>query len=347
MRLLVTGGAGFIGGNFVRYWLENYPGDKVVNFDKLTYASDHSVIADFSETSGYSFVRGDVANPEAVRGVMEAHQPDTVVHFAAESHVDRALLDPSEFVITNVVGTQVLLDAALRHGVQHFHHVSTDEVFGALAENEQAKFSEKTPYAPRNPYSASKASSDHLVRAYHLSYGLKTTITNCSNNYGPYMFPEKLIPLAITNLLAGEPIPIYGHGRQSRDWLHVSDHCRAIDLVLHKGVAGATYCVGGTHAEITNIDVASRICDLMGHEPAEWIRFVSDRAGHDFKYVVDWSKIHRELGWKPLYTFETGLAATIAWYQENKQWWHRARNGSAPRTDSSHEAGAIHGQGNG
>jgi dTDP-glucose 4,6-dehydratase len=251
---------------------------------------------------------------------------DWVVHFAAESHVDRSIMEPAAFVKTNVLGTQVLLDAALKAQVQRFHHVSTDEVFGALPLETEEKFTSETPYAPRSPYSASKAGSDHLVRAYHITYGLPITITNCSNNFGPYMFPEKLIPLAITNLLEDKKVPVYGDGLYIRDWLYVEDHARAIDAVLHKGKVGETYLVGGMEQLIPNIEVVKRILKLMNKDES-MIEYVKDRPGHDRKYDIDWTKIHNELGWKPLHSFDEWLEKTVAWYTENRSWWEKIKSG--------------------
>lgn len=328
MKILITGGAGFIGSNFVHYWLNHHSDDVLFILDKLTYAGNLENLKDIETNSHYHFVKGDIADAKLVDDIFSRELFDKVIHFAAETHVDRSLLDSSNFIKTNVLGTQVLLEASLRHNLKHFHHVSTDEVFGAIGEGEDWKFNEDTPYHPRNPYSASKAGSDHLVRAYHLSLGLPITITNCSNNYGPYLFPEKLISLAITNLIEGKPVPIYGSGKQSRDWLFVEDHCRAIEAVLLKGKIGETYCVGGMHQEITNLEVIQKICQLMGKDFDKSISFVKDRPGHDFKYVVDWTKINQELGWSPQYEFDTWLSKTIDWYQQNQTWWQNIKKGS-------------------
>ncbi len=318
MKLLVTGGAGFIGSNFIHYWLKRYPRDRIVNLDKLTYAGNLDSLRDI-KTPRYQFIKGDICQPKVVQRAMRGI--DVVVHFAAESHVDRSILNPADFVMTNVVGTQVLLETALKNKVKRFHHISTDEVFGALPLRSKKKFNEKTPYHPHSPYSASKAASDHLVRAYATTFGLPVTISNCSNNYGPYQFPEKLIPLAITNLIEGKKIPVYGDGLYVRDWLYVEDHCRAIDLVLKKGKAGETYCVGGMTKDVSNLEIVRKICQLMGKKPGEGLEYVQDRPGHDRRYAVDWSKIRRELGWKPRYDFETYLKRTIVWYQKNDWWW--------------------------
>lgn len=324
MKVLITGGAGFIGSNFIHYWLENHPEDDVVNFDKLTYAGNLENLKDIATNPHYSFVQGDICDTEAVEKVMNG--VDLVVHFAAESHVDRSIHDPSVFVKTNVEGTNVLLNSALKNNVKHFHHISTDEVFGALSLETEEKFNEKTPYNPRSPYSASKAGSDHLVRAYHTTYGLPITITNCSNNYGPYQFPEKLIPLAITNVIEGKKIPIYGDGLYVRDWLHVEDHCRAIDLVIGKGKVGETYVVGGMTELVPNIEIAKKILSLLGKDE-DFFEFVKDRPGHDRKYDVDWSKIRNELGWTPLHNFDEWLEKTVEWYKNNEDWWKHIKSG--------------------
>lgn len=323
MKLLVTGGAGFIGSNFIRYWLFEHPDDFVTNLDKLTYAGNLENLKDIEENTHYQFVKGDIADPGDVRVAISG--VDTVVHFAAESHVDRSILGPAIFVKTNVIGTQVLLDAAVEQNIKRFHHVSTDEVFGELPLGSSEKFTLKTCYAPRSPYSASKAGSDHLVRAYHHTFGLPITMTNCSNNFGPYHFPEKFIPLAITNLLEGKKIPIYGDGKHVRDWLHVLDHCRAIDMVLAKGTIGSTYLVGGMTQDISNLKIASAICTLMGKDPHVSLEFVKDRKGHDRRYAIDWSETKKELGWEPAHDFETWLKKTVEWYTNNKSWWQRVK----------------------
>jgi dTDP-glucose 4,6-dehydratase len=324
MKLLVTGGAGFIGSNFIQYWLKNHPEDFVVNLDKLTYAGNLENLKDVEENPNYSFVHGDICDAGQVNAAMQ--NIDIVVHFAAESHVDRSILEPAEFIKTNVLGTQVLLDAALKNNVKRFHHISTDEVFGTLDIDSHEKFSETTPYAPRSPYAASKAGSDHLVRAYNTTFNLPITITNCSNNFGNYHFPEKLIPLAITNLLEGKKVPVYGDGLQIRDWLHVEDHCRAIEAVLTKGEIGETYVVGGMMNLIPNIEVVKRIIALLGKDESS-IEFVKDRPGHDRKYDVDWSKIKNELGWEPLYSFDEWLEKTVQWYKDNEEWWKKVKSG--------------------
>ncbi len=318
MKIMVTGGAGFIGSHFVRYWLREHPEDEVVNFDKLTYVGNMENVKDVASHPRYTFVRGDICDPVAVRAAME--DADIVVHFAAESHVDRSVRDPAAFVMTNVVGTQVLLDAARKIGVQRFHHVSTDEVFGQLPLEGGELFNENTPYAPRSPYSASKAGADHLVRAYAATFQLPVTITNTSNNFGPYQYPEKLIPLAITNAIDGIPVPIYGDGKHVRDWLYVEDHCRAIDLVLQKGRVGETYCIGGMTEDISNIEIVRRILSLLGKEES-LIDFVADRPGHDRRYAIDWSKARDGLGYAPERSFDAYLEETVRWYQDNEWWW--------------------------
>lgn len=325
MRILVTGGAGFIGTNFILYWLKNHPEDEVLNFDKLTYAGNLENLRSVEKDPHYRFVQGDVCDPTRAAEVMKGI--DTVVHFAAESHVDRSILEAAPFVVTNVVGTQVLLDAALKAKVKRFHHVSTDEVFGSLSLESPDKFNEHTMYDPRSPYSASKAGSDHLVRAYYHTFGLPITITNCSNNYGPFQFPEKFIPLAITNLLEGKKVPVYGDGLYVRDWLYVDDHCRAIDAVLTSGTIGATYCVGGQTDDINNLTIVKKIIALMGKNESV-IEFVKDRPGHDRRYAIDWAKIHSELGWQPENDFDTWLEFTVGWYEKNQEWWKHVKSGA-------------------
>lgn len=324
MKILVTGGAGFIGSNFVHYWLKTHPEDSLVNLDKLTYAGNLENLKSVEDNPNYSFVHADIRDAEAVNKAMQG--VDTVVHFAAETHVDRSITGPAVFVETNVIGTQVLLEAALKNNIKRFHHVSTDEVFGSLDLEDKNKFSEKTNYAPRSPYAASKAGSDHLVRAYNVTYGLPITITNCSNNFGPYMFPEKLIPLAVTNVMEGKKIPVYGDGLNIRDWLYVDDHCRAIDAVLQKGKIGETYLVGGMTELYPNIEIAKKIVKLLGKDES-FIEFVKDRPGHDRKYDVDWSKIKNELGWEPQHSFDEWLEKTVRWYEENTEWWQRIKSG--------------------
>lgn len=317
-RMLVTGGAGFIGSNFIHYWLAHHPETQLINFDALTYAGTLTSLQDIASNPNYTFIQGDIRDAKQVSVALQG--VTHVVHFAAESHVDRSITGPGIFLETNVIGTQVLLDAALKAGVKRFHHISTDEVFGSLELGTEQKFSENTPYDPRSPYSASKAGADHIVRAYGETYGLPYTVTNCSNNYGSYHFPEKLFPLAITNLLEGKKVPVYGDGLNVRDWLYVEDHCRAIAAVLLNGQDGDTYVVGGLQDDVSNIDVVRLIIEMMGFDES-MIEFVEDRKGHDRRYAVDWTKIHNELGWEPSVTLEEGLEKTIQWYRENEVWW--------------------------
>jgi dTDP-glucose 4,6-dehydratase len=324
MHILVTGGCGFIGSNFVRLILVERPDWRVTNVDKLTYAGNPANLADVASNPRYRFVKADICDKAAMAAlfpkedaVSGTNRPDAVVHFAAESHVDRSITGPEIFVHTNVMGTQILLENARQSGVSRFLHVSTDEVYGSLGAT--GLFTETTPYAPNSPYSASKAGSDMLVRAYHHTFGMDTVITNCSNNYGPYQYPEKLIPLLITNLIDGLQIPIYGDGQNVRDWLHVEDHCRGILLALERGRAGETYNIGGRN-ERKNLDIAHGILKLMGKD-ASSIRYVEDRLGHDRRYAIDADKIRNELGWEPRHTFETGLPATVEWYRKNEAWW--------------------------
>jgi dTDP-glucose 4,6-dehydratase len=322
MKLLVTGGAGFIGSNFIHYILKKYPDYQVVNLDVLTYAGNLENLKDLENDPRYIFVKGNITDHELVNRL--AGEADMIVHLAAESHVDRSILDSKAFIETNVVGTHTLLEAARNNGNKRFHHVSTDEVFGSLEPGE-APFNEKTPYDPRSPYSASKAASDHLVRSYFHTHGLPITISNCSNNYGFYHFPEKLIPLFITNLMEGKKVPLYGDGMNVRDWLYVEDHCSAIDAIIHNGVIGDTYCVGG-NSEKSNKELTYRILELMG-KGEEMIDFVKDRQGHDKRYAIDFSKIKNELGWEPKVSFEDGLQRTIDWYRDNEQWWKNIKSG--------------------
>ena len=322
--ILITGGAGFIGSNFVRHMVKTYPQYHIVNFDALTYAGNLENIVEIEDCANYSFVKGNIIDSHAVKQALQEHQIDVLVNFAAESHVDRSIEDPGIFVQTNVVGTQVLLDAARHHGVEKYLQISTDEVYGTLGK--EGLFSETTPLAPNSPYSASKTGADLLVRAYHETYGLPVNITRCSNNYGPYHFPEKLIPLVITNAMEDKEIPVYGDGLQVRDWLYVEDHCRAIDLVLHKGAVGEVYNVGGNN-ERTNLHIVKDILQALG-KPESLIRHVADRLGHDRRYAIDASKIKRELGWQPQYTFETGIKETVQWYLENQSWWKRVKSGA-------------------
>jgi dTDP-glucose 4,6-dehydratase len=322
MKLLVTGGAGFIGSHFILYWMQNHPEDKIVNIDKLTYAANIVNLEGVQENPNYSFECADICNADAVNEAMKG--VDTVVHFAAETHVDRSIMDPLPFIHSNVVGTYTVLEAARKHNIRHFHHVSTDEVFGSLDLDDPAQFTEETRYEPSSPYSASKAGSDHLVRAYQHTYGLPVTISNCSNNYGPAMYPEKLIPIAITNLLEGKKVPLHGDGKNVRDWLYVEDHVRAIEAILKKGKIGETYLVGGMNKGISNYDVVKQILKIMGKTDDD-IKFVKDRPGNDRKYDIDWSKIHKELGWEPLHDLDVWLEKTIRWYEENRSWWEKIK----------------------
>ncbi|MBL0142234.1 MAG: dTDP-glucose 4,6-dehydratase [Betaproteobacteria bacterium] len=343
MTILVTGGAGFIGSNFILDWLAA-GGEAVVTLDKLTYAGNLANLASVSEDSRHRFVQGDIADQAAVEALLAKHRPRAIVHFAAESHVDRSIHGPGEFVQTNVVGTFKLLEAARgywqslagaeREGFR-FLHVSTDEVYGSLSEADPA-FSETTPYAPNSPYSASKAGSDHLVRAYHHTYGLPVLTTNCSNNYGPFQFPEKLVPLMIANSLEGKPLPVYGDGRQVRDWLYVGDHCEAIRMVLARGRPGEVYNIGG-NAEKRNLEVVHALCDALERvRPREGgyralIAYVADRPGHDRRYAIDAGKIRAQLGWAPRETFESGLARTVGWYLDNAAWVAGVKSGEYRR----------------
>ena len=325
MKLLVTGGAGFIGSNFILYYLGTHKEDQIVNLDKLTYAGNLENLTSVEHDKRYSFIRGDITNPADVKQAMQG--VDVVVHFAAESHVDRSILEAAPFVTTNVMGTHVLLEEAMKQKVKRFHHVSTDEVFGSLELDDNKKFTEQSVYDPHSPYSATKAGSDHLVRAYYHTYGLPITITNCSNNYGPFQFPEKFIPLVITNLIEKKKVPLYGDGLNVRDWLYVEDHCRAIDAVLQNGKIGETYCIGGVTEDINNRTVIQKILAYFGKTESE-IEYVKDRPGHDRRYAIDWSKINKELGWKPAFSFDDWLQKTIVWYQEHESWWRSIKTGA-------------------
>ena len=338
-NLLVTGGAGFIGTNFVYYWLNKYPGDNIIVLDALTYAGNKENLTQAQKNPNFEFVHGNILDQVLVESLLKNHRIDTLVHFAAESHVDRSILGPDEFINTNVVGTHCLLKAAKKIWIDEtprdhrFHHISTDEVYGSLKLDDPA-FTENTPYAPNSPYAASKAASDHIVRAYHKTYGLQVTISNCSNNYGPYQFPEKLIPLFITNILKGKPLPVYGDGKQIRDWLYVDDHNLGVDLILKKGQTGKTYNIGGDN-EWTNINIVQLICDLIhdqflqdrklakkfphcpcakGHHPKTLITHVKDRSGHDRRYAINADKISSDLGYSPKESFKTGLFKTLKWF---------------------------------
>jgi len=337
--ILITGGCGFIGSNFIQYILANTKYQNVINLDKLTYAGNLNNLLDIQKDERYIFIQGDICDHNCVRNIFKEYIPNVVVHFAAESHVDRSIDAPQQFIQTNIIGTSVLLQESLDYYIHlnksfrskfKFHHISTDEVFGSLGEG--GYFSESTAYDPSSPYSASKASSDHLVRAWHRTFGLPVTISNCSNNYGSYQFPEKLIPLMILNCLAEKPLPVYGTGENVRDWLYVQDHCDAINMVLQKGIIGETYNVGGNN-EIPNIQIIRDICTILDEvKPAEsgnsyhqLITFVKDRPGHDFRYAIDSTKIKQDLDWKPHETFQSGLRKTINWYLDNKNWWIEAQ----------------------
>ena len=325
MHIVVTGGLGFIGSNFIRMILSDRPSWRVTNLDKMTYAGNPASLQDAAANPAYRFLKGDICD-RALMAEILGERPDAIVHFAAESHVDRSILGPEVFVQTNVLGTQVLLEAARQAKVGRFVHVSTDEVYGSLGPT--GLFSESTPIAPNSPYSASKAGSDLLAAAYHHTYGMDTVITRCSNNYGPYQFPEKLIPLLVTNLMDGLAIPIYGDGRNIRDWIHVEDHCSGVLLALEKGKAGEVYNIGGGN-ERMNIDIARQLLGLLGKDESS-IRYVEDRLGHDRRYAIDAGKIRRELGWEPKRGFEDGLKATVAWYQANEKWWRPLKKPAEP-----------------
>jgi len=320
MRILVTGGAGFIGSNFIHYWLNKNPEDKIVNLDLLTYAGNLENLKLVENNPNYKFVKGDICDKNLVSDL--AKDIDLIVHFAAESHVDRSIANSADFIKTNVDGTRVLLEAARKNNIR-FHHVSTDEVFGHLG-SDDPKFNEKTPYEPRSPYSASKAASDHLVRAYFHTYKLPITISNCSNNYGPYQFPEKIIPLFVTNLLENKKVPVYGEGKNIRDWIYVEDHNEGVDAIIKKGRIGETYCLGGD-CEMTNLDLTKKILDLMGNGE-DMIEYVTDRPGHDLRYAIDFSKAKEELSWEPKINFEQGLKNTIEWYKNNEDWWKKLKS---------------------
>lgn len=335
-KLLVTGGAGFIGANFIHYWLNNHPQDKIVNLDALTYAGHLESLKDVESSSNYQFIKGDITSPEVVKEAISG--VDIVVHFAAESHVDRSVLEPLTFVKTNVLGTAVLLDAALEEKISRFHHISTDEVFGDLRANDPA-FNEATRLDPRTPYAASKAGAEHLVRSYFKTYGLPVTVSNCANNFGPYQDPEKLVSRSITNLLQGKKVPLMGKGENIRSWTYVYDHCHAIDKILEKGITGETYLVGGT--EKTNLEVTRRILQLLGKSETD-IEFVEDRLGHDFRYAVDSSKIVA-LGFAPEYGFDQALKQTVEWYKEN-QWWWQPLLQNRPNLDRSAQQSLMYDQ---
>lgn len=324
MKLLVTGGAGFIGSNFVRYILANYPQDSIVNLDALTYAGNLENLTDIQDDPRHTFVHGDITSPRDVSRVFRDHAIDAIVNFAAESHVDRSLhMGPRAFIQTNILGTQLLLDAARRHHIQRFLQVSTDEVYGSLGPT--GAFTEETPLQPNNPYSATKAGADCMVRAANHSHGLDTVITRCSNNFGPYQFPEKLIPLMISTALENKPLPVYGDGLHVRDWIYVVDHCSGIDTVLRKGQSGEVYNLGGNY-DVPNIQIVKSILRILG-KPESLITYVKDRPGHDRRYAMDSSRVQRELGWKPAHQFEDALKATVDWYVAHPAWWQRVRSG--------------------
>ncbi|PIR06438.1 MAG: dTDP-glucose 4,6-dehydratase [Candidatus Komeilibacteria bacterium CG11_big_fil_rev_8_21_14_0_20_36_20] len=321
MNILVTGGAGFIGSNFIHYILDKYPNYKLINLDLLTYAGNLDNLKSIENNPNYVFIKGDINDYKLVSELIKKYQIDLIVHFAAESHVDRSISGPDIFLQTNILGTANLLKAALDNNKVRFHQVSTDEVFGSLGK--EGYFSEGTVYNPSSPYAASKASADHLVRAYHHTYGLPITISNCSNNYGPYQFPEKILPLFITNLLEKKKMPLYGDGQNIRDWLYVEDHCRALDLIIHRGKLGETYCLGG-EGEMTNKQIAGLLLEKFKFGQ-EMIEYVTDRPGHDYRYAIDFSKIKKALGWQPTVNFSTGLDLTIEWYQNHQDWWRKLK----------------------
>ena len=326
MTLIVTGGAGFIGSNFIFYMLKQHPDYRIVCLDKLTYAGNLRTLASVMEHPNFRFVKLDICDREGVYRLFEEEKPDILVNFAAESHVDRSIEDPEVFLRTNILGTQVLMDACRRYGIARYHQVSTDEVYGDLPlDRPDLLFTEQTPIRTSSPYSAAKASADLLAQAYHRTFGLPVTISRCSNNYGPWQFPEKLIPLMITNALADKPLPVYGNGENVRDWLYVEDHCKAIDLIIHKGRAGRVYNIGG-HNEMRNIDIVRRICRELG-KPESLITYVADRKGHDLRYAIDPARICEELGWLPETGFADGIKKTVRWYLDNKAWWRAILSG--------------------
>lgn len=326
MTIFVTGGAGFIGANFIFYMRAAHPDYRIVCLDKLTYAGNLSTLASVMDAPNFRFVKVDICDRESVYRLFQEEKPDMVVNFAAESHVDRSIENPEVFLQTNILGTQVLMDACRKFGIRRYHQVSTDEVYGDLPlDRPDLFFTEETPIRTSSPYSSSKAGADLLVMAYHRTYGLPVTISRCSNNYGPYHFPEKLIPLMIANALADKPLPVYGTGENVRDWLYVEDHCKAIDLIIHKGRAGEVYNIGG-HNEMRNIDIVRIICQALG-KPESLITYVTDRKGHDMRYAIDPTKIHNELGWLPETKFVDGIQKTIQWYLDNQDWWKTILSG--------------------
>lgn len=326
MNIIVTGGAGFIGSNFVFHMLKKYPEYTIICIDKLTYAGNLSTLKSVLNNPKFKFYKTDICDREEIYGIFESEKPDMVVNFAAESHVDRSIENPEVFLKTNILGTQVLMDACRKYGIKRYHQVSTDEVYGDLPlDRPDLFFTEQTPIHTSSPYSSSKAGADLLVLAYHRTYGLPVTISRCSNNYGPYHFPEKLIPLMIANTLADKPLPVYGEGKNVRDWLYVEDHCKAIDLIIHKGRVGEVYNIGG-HNEMQNIDIVKIICKALD-KPESLITYVADRKGHDMRYAIDPTKIHNELGWLPETKFVDGIQKTIKWYLENREWWETIISG--------------------
>lgn len=326
MNIIVTGGAGFIGSNFIFYMLKKHPQDRIVCLDSLTYAGNLSTLAPVMDQPNFRFVKLDICDRSGVYKLFEEEHPDVIVNFAAESHVDRSIANPEVFLQTNIIGTSVLMDACRKYGIKRYHQVSTDEVYGDLPlDRPDLFFHEDTPIHTSSPYSTSKASADLLVMAYHRTYGLPVTISRCSNNYGPYQFPEKLIPLMIANALADKPLPVYGEGLNVRDWLYVEDHCKAIDMILQNGTVGEVYNIGG-HNEMKNIDIVKLICEYL-QKPESLIEHVQDRQGHDMRYAIDPTKIHKELGWLPETMFKDGIRLTIQWYLDNKEWWENIVNG--------------------
>ncbi|MCD2492120.1 dTDP-glucose 4,6-dehydratase [Lacrimispora sp. NSJ-141] len=341
MKILVTGGAGFIGGNFVHFMVNKYPEDQIVNLDLLTYAGNLETLKPVEDKPNYTFVKGDIADRPFIMDLFEKEKFDVVVNFAAESHVDRSITNPGLFVQTNVLGTQVLLDASRAYGVKRYHQVSTDEVYGDLPlDRPDLFFTEETPIHTSSPYSASKASADLFVLAYYRTFGMPVTVSRCSNNYGPYHFPEKLIPLMISRALADESLPVYGKGENVRDWLHVSDHCAAIDLIIRKGTVGEIYNIGG-HNERTNLEVVKTILRALS-KPESLIQYVTDRPGHDRRYAIDPTKIETQLGWKPQYTFDTGIEMTIQWYLDNQDWWKHILSGEYSNYFEKMYGGRLH-----
>ena len=338
-NILVTGGSGFIGSNFIHYLINNTDYQTIINLDKLTYAGNTENLINIQDNTRYKFIKGDICDKQCIKKIFQDYSPNKIVHFAAESHVDRSIDGPKDFINTNIVGTSILLEESLSYYNKlkklskssfKFHHISTDEVFGSLGE--KGSFVEDSPYQPSSPYSASKASSDHLVRAWHRTFGLPVTISNCSNNYGPYQFPEKLIPLMIINCLSNKSLPVYGKGENIRDWLYVEDHCKAINLILEEGAIGDTYNIGGNN-EISNLNIVESICTILdklkpsnsGKSYNQMISFVKDRPGHDFRYAINTTKIKKDLNWEPKETFDSGLIMTIKWYLENENWWKKTQ----------------------